>query len=86
MIWSITSKEEMDSYGICSVFKYYQEALGEDNCQLAVVDENDCLDFVAREDVVLLRTASEKMIDTIRNKGAKSSAESFSLYEQVKDK
>lgn len=86
MIWSVTSKDEMESYGISSVFKYYQEALGKENCQLAVVDEDDSLDFVSKSDVVLLRTASEKLIDTIETKKMKSTAESFSLYEQVKDK
>ena len=50
MIWSITSKEEMENYGISSVFKYYREALGKDNVKLAVVDENDKLDFLQKEE------------------------------------
>ena len=86
MIWSITSKEEMENYGISSVFKYYREALGKDNVKLAVVDENDKLDFLQKEDVALLRTASESLIKTIRAKGVKTTAEDFSKYELVKDK
>ncbi len=86
MIWSITSKEEMENYGISSVFKYYREALGKDNVKLAIVDENDKLDFLQKEDVALLRTASESLIKTIRAKGVKTTAEDFSKYELVKDK
>lgn len=84
MIWSITSKEEMENYGISSVFKYYREALGKDNVKLAVVDENDKLDFLQKEDVALLRTASESLIKTIRAKGVKTTAEDFSKYELVR--
>ena len=76
----------MESYGISSVFKYYREALGKDNIKLAVVDENDKLDFLQKEDVALLRTASEPLIKTIREKGVKTTAEEFSKYELVKDK
>lgn len=76
----------MENYGISSVFKYYREALGKDNVKLAVVDENDKLDFLQKEDVALLRTASESLIKTIRAKGVKTTAEDFSKYELVKDK
>lgn len=86
MIWSITSKEEMENYGISSVFKYYREALGKNNVKLAIVDENDKLDFLQKEDVALLRTASEPLIEAIRAKGVKTTAEDFSKYELVKDK
>lgn len=86
MIWSITSKKEMEELNTPSVFRYYQEALGKDNIQLAVVDETDNLDFVNKGDIVLLRTASELLINTIRKKGVRTTAEVFSKYELVKDK
>lgn len=86
MIWSITSKKEMVEMKTPSVFRYYQEALGKDNIQLAVVDETDNLDFVNNGDIVLLRTASELLINTIRKKGVRTTAEVFSKYELVKDK
>lgn len=73
----------MENYGISSVFKYYREALGKDNVKLAVVDENDKLDFLQKEDVALLRTASESLIKTIRAKGVKTTAEDFFKYELV---
>lgn len=86
MIWSITSKKEMEDLKTPSVFRYYQEALGKDNIQLAVVDETDNLDFVNKGDIVLLRTASDLLINTIRKKGVRTTAEDFSKYELVKDK
>ena len=86
MIWSITSKKEMEELNTPSVFRYYQEALGRENIQLAVVDETDNLDFIDKEDVVLLRTASELLINTIRKKGVRTTAEDFSKYELVRDK
>ena len=86
MIWSVTSKDEYEHYGITPVFKFYQEALGKENVKLAIIEEDDGLDFVLEDDVVLLRTASEPIIDTIRKKGIRSTAERFSLYERVRDK
>lgn len=86
MIWSITSKKEMEDVGMSSVFRYYQEALGGNNIQLAVVEEDDDLDFVGEGDIVLLRTASRLLIDTIRNKKVRTTAEDFGKYELVKDK
>lgn len=86
MIWSITSKKEMEELNTPSVFRYYQEALGRENIQLAVVDEKDNLDFVNNGDIVLLRTASELLINTIRKKGVRTTAEDYNKYELVKDK
>ena len=86
MIWSITSKDEMENYGTSPVFRFYQEALGRDKIQLAVVDENDGLDFVSKNDIVLLRTASRLLIDTIKNKRLRSTAEYYDRYELVCDK
>ena len=86
MIWSITSKKEMEELNTPSVFRYYQEALGRENIQLAVVDETDNLDFISKEDIVLLRTASELLINTIRKKGVRTTAEDFRKYELVRDK
>lgn len=86
MIWSITSRDEYEHYGISSVFKHYREALGKENIQLAVVDETDNLDFVAKDDIVLLRTASESLINTIRKKKVRTTSEDYDTYELVKDK
>lgn len=49
MIWSITSKKEMEELNTPSVFRFYQEALGKDNIQLAVVEETDSLDLSTKE-------------------------------------
>lgn len=76
----------MEEVGTASVFRYYQEALGKENIQLAVVDETDNLDFVAKDDIVLLRTASETLINTIHKKKVRTTAEDFDAYELVKDK
>lgn len=76
----------MEELNTPSVFRYYQEALGKENIQLAVVDETDNLNFVNKGDIVLLRTASELLINTIRKKGVRTTAEDFSKYELVKDK
>lgn len=86
MIWSVVSKEEMDNFGTGNVFKFYQEALGRDNIKLAIVDEADKLDFVSEDDIVLLRTASKQFIDTIRDKGVKTTAEDNDTYYLVNDK
>lgn len=86
MIWSIVSKKEMEGFGTSPVFRFYREALGKDNIQLAIVDEDDPLDFVKEDDIVLLRTASEEIINTIRKKGIKSTAEDYSAYKAANDK
>lgn len=85
MIWSVVSKAEM---GGCTspTFHYQEEALGKENIRLAVVDEDDSLDFVGRDDVVLLRTASKALIDTIHKKGVKSTAEDSYAYSLASDK
>ena len=86
MIWSIVSKDEMDNYGTSNVFKFYREALGRESIKLAVVDETDSLDFVSENDIVLLRTASKLLVDTIRKKGVKTTAEDFDIYSLADDK
>lgn len=86
MIWSIVSKDEMDNYGTSYVFKFYREALGRDSIKLAVVDETDSLDFVSENDIILLRTASKLLVDTIRKKGVKTTAEDFDVYSLADDK
>ena len=58
----------MEGCKIPKVFRNYQEAIGKDKISIAVVDECDPLTFVGSEDVVLLRTASKMLIDTIRSK------------------
>ena len=86
MIWSIVSKDEMDNYGTSNVFKFYREALGRYSIKLAVVNETDSLDFVSEDDIVLLRTASKLLVDTIRKKGVKTTAEDFDVYSLADDK
>ncbi len=86
MIWSVVSKEEMENFGTSNVFKFYQEALGRDKIKLAVVDEMDKLDFVSEDDIVLLRTASKQLVDTIRKKGVKTTAEDYDTYYLANDK
>lgn len=86
MIWSVVSKEEMEGCTTSPVFKYYEAVFGKDNIKLAVVDEDDTLDFVKEDDIVLLRTASKPLIRTIGRKGIKSTAELIVSYEQASDK
>lgn len=86
MIWSIVSKKEMEG-DTSPVFKDYQEALGKDNIQLAIVDEDDKLDFLKEYDTALLRTASRQLINTIHSKRKVSStAEDFDTYMLALDK
>lgn len=85
MIWSIVSKEEMKGCN-SPAFSFYEEALGKSNIQLAVVDETDRLSFVQENDIVLLRTASKQLIDAIRKKGVKTTAEDYNTYYLAKDK
>lgn len=85
MIWSVVSKAEMK--GCTSpTFSFQEEALGKDNIKLAVVDEDDNLNFVDKYDIVLLRTASKALIDTIHKKGVKSTAEDSYAYSLASDK
>ena len=87
MIWSVVSKSEMEGYKIPPVFHHYQEALGRDNITLAVVDDDDPLNFVnPATDVVLLRTASRSLVNTIRKIRVRSTAEDYDKYTLVADK
>lgn len=86
MIWTIVSKAEMEGYAIPPVFQYYREVIGRENIRLAIVDENDPLDFVREHDIVLLRTASKNLIETIERKGVTTTAEHYSVYQQASDK
>lgn len=85
MIWSVVSKEEMEGCN-SPTFHYQEEALGKENIRLAVVDEDDNLNFVDKDDIVLLRTASKALIDTIHKKGVKSTAEDSYAYSLASDK
>ena len=86
MIWTIVSKKEMEGYDIPPVFQYYREVIGRENIELAVVDENDKLDFVKEDDIVLLRTASEDLVSTITKKRVRTTAEKYPVYYQSSDK
>lgn len=86
MIWAVVTKDEMENYKIPSVFRYYREVLGKENIDLAVVDEADPLDFVAWSNIVLLRSANERLINTIHAKGLLSTAEQSDVYRLVRDK
>lgn len=86
MIWAVVSKKEMECCDTSPVFTYYQEAVGKDNIKLAVVEEDDELEFVHHDDIVLLRTASEKLIKTIKKNNIKSTAEDYSSYLFTSDK
>lgn len=85
MIWSVVSKTEME--GCTSpVFKFQEETLGKDNIKLAVVDESDGLDFIGKDDIALLRTASRTLVDTIRKKCVRTTAEDYDSYRLALDK
>lgn len=86
MIWTIVSKAEMEGYAIPPVFQYYREVVGRESIRLAVVDEDDPLDFVGEKDIVLLRTASGSLIETIETKGVATTAEHYSVYQLASDK
>lgn len=86
MIWAVVSKSEMEGYNIPPVFQYYREVIGKDNIKLAIVDEDDALGFIHKNDVVLLRTASTSLISTILDKGVKTTAENPETYELANDK
>jgi len=76
----------MAGYVIPPVFQYYREVVGKDQIQLKVIDEDDPMTFVKGDDIILLRTASEKIVSTIKSRGLKSTAENFSVYQQSSDK
>lgn len=86
MIWSIVSRKEMENYGTVPVFRFYQEALGKENISLAVIEENDPLDFINPDDIVLLRTAHSSIIERIKVKKVRTTAEDFEIYQLVADK
>lgn len=86
MIWAVVTKEEMEGYKIPPVFQYYREVVGKDNIALAVVSEDDPLRFVEKDDVVLLRSANNRLISTIKEQGIVSTAENYEVYEKVRDK
>lgn len=86
MIWSIVSKAEMEGFGTSPVFRFYREALGKNNIKLAVVEENDKLDFVGEGDIVLLRSANPYLVKTIKEKGVRTTAEYMCSYEMVANK
>lgn len=86
MIWSVVSKAEMNGCTTSPTFGRYSKELGEDRIKLAVVDEDDSLDFVSSDDIVLLRTVSERLIDSIKKRGAKTTAEEYRAYSLALDK
>lgn len=86
MIWSIVSKEEMEGCTSSPTFQDYEEALGKNNIRLSVVETNDALDFLKDKDIALLRTASRKLIGTIRSKHVMTTAELFTSYDLANDK
>ena len=67
MIWSIVHTPEMQD-GTPPTFRFYQEVIGKENIRLAVVDEDDRLDFVSKDDMVLVRTANRRLWKTIHSK------------------
>ena len=86
MIWSVVSKKEMEGFGTSPTFQFYREVIGDDNIKLAIVDEDNELDFVAPSDIVLLRTASKSLISTIKTKRIKSTAELYETYALASNK
>lgn len=87
MIWAVDSKKEIENYPISPIFKYYREVLGKENVALLPIDENNpFLDFLNPKDIILLRTANEKVIDFAKNNCIRTTAEDFEKYEMVKDK
>lgn len=87
MIWAIVSKDEMENYKIPPIFKYYREVVGKDKIRLAIVEDNDELNFVDKDiDIVLLRSANENLVNSIKDKKLISTAEDFSVYKTVSDK
>ena len=85
MIWSIVHTPEMQD-GTTPIFRFYQEVIGKENIRLAVVDEDDRLDFVSKDDMVLVRTANRRLWKTIRSKMVRSTLEDQWAYELAEDK
>lgn len=85
MIWSIVHKPEMQD-GTTPIFRFYQEVIGKENIRLAVVDEDDRLDFVSKDDTVLVRTANRRLWRTISSKRVRSTLEYQWSYDLAKDK
>lgn len=86
MIWAVNTKEDMEKSKTSPVFQEYSQALGPENIKLAVVEETDPLDFVGKDDIVLLRNVCNTLITTIRKKRIKSTAEEVQTYELANDK
>ena len=86
MIWSVVSKEEMGNSTTSPTFGDYSKEIGENNIKLAIVDESDKLDFVAPNDIVLLRTASRSLIESIKKRNSATTAEEFNTYQLALDK
>lgn len=86
MIWSVVSKCEMMCSSTTPVFRHYHEAVGKERIRLAVVEDNDTMDFIKTGEIVLPRSASKGIIKTIREKGVRSTAEKWSSYELANDK
>lgn len=85
MIWSIVHTPEMQD-GTTPIFRFYQEVIGKENIRLAVVDEDDRLDFVSKDDMVLVRTANRRLWKTICSKMVRSTLEDQWAYELAEDK
>lgn len=72
--------------GATPIFRFYQEVIGKENIRLAVVDEYDRLDFVSKDDMVLVRTANRRLWKTVRSKMVRSTLEDQWAYELAEDK
>lgn len=86
MIWSVVSKEEMKSCTSSPTFVDYSREIGEDKVKLAVVEESDALEFVTPNDIVILRTASQDLVNAIKERGAYTTAEEYQTYRLASDK
>ena len=80
----VITKAEMT--GPFLVYRFNEEAIGRENITLAVVDEDDPLDFVKDDDVIISRTFCKKLLHIILNKGCKSTAEEYSVYQLCRNK
>lgn len=77
----------MENYKIPPIFKYYREVVGKDKIRLAIVNDDDELNFVDKDqDIVLLRSANKNIVNCIKDKRLISTAEDFSIYKIVRDK
>lgn len=80
----ITEREMGD--GAQHVFCFNEEALGRENIKLAIVDVNDDLSFVHPDDIIISRTFERQLIETIKSKKVRNTAECYSVYKLVNDK